>query len=378
VVTGGRLDVSTFINLCLSAQDPLAISNTVLSGVVGTPIALSTTGGSGTIAPTFTFTGANCAIDGSNLNASGAATCVVTATNPANGIYRPAVSPSKTFIFSLAQQEPLVISSSTLPQVWGTPITLSTTGGSGFGAISFGVTGSGCSVTRGALSATSATLCTVTATKAAYGIYDTATSAEVIFTFMDAPQSPLRISNTGLNGVAGTAISLSIIGGSGEVAPTYSVTGSNCSLVGSNLYASGVAACVVTATNPANGVYAAAISAPVIFNFANVVVPGLTPNSPTSITPQLLPQTLKALPLSMKKNRTLKISAMTNQGNRFSIQASGSCKVTKIFTIKNKKKILSKFAIKTKSKSGICSVNTSASAYAGYAAMNEVKAIVVK
>ena len=186
VVNGGRLDVSTLVNACLNpkqAQAPLTISNTTLTGVAGTPITLATSGGSGIIAPTYSVTGTNCSVSGANLSATGAASCVVTATNPTNGSFSAVASPSKTFVFSLAQQAALTITNTVLTNRLRTNITILTSGGTGNGAISFRVTGTGCSITRNVVTATRATSCTVTATKAASGIYASIVSPAVIFRF---------------------------------------------------------------------------------------------------------------------------------------------------------------------------------------------------
>jgi hypothetical protein len=67
----------------------------------------------------------------------------------------------------------------------GTPLTVVTSGGSGTGAVTFAVTGSGCTIDAqsGALSDTAAGTCSVTATKAADANYHATTSAAVTFTF---------------------------------------------------------------------------------------------------------------------------------------------------------------------------------------------------
>ena len=80
-------------------QATLSISNSSRLGEVGTSITLTTTGGSGTIAPTFAVTGDSCSLDGSSLSASKRTTCSVVATNPANGIYQDATSTSVIFQF---------------------------------------------------------------------------------------------------------------------------------------------------------------------------------------------------------------------------------------------------------------------------------------
>ena len=186
VVTGGRLNISAMVDACLNpkqAQSPISISNPVLTGPAGTPITLTTSGGSGLIAPTFAATGTNCSISGSNLSATGTANCIVTATNPANGNFSAATSPPKTFTFSLVQQATLAITNTVLTNRIRTSIPVLTSGGTGNGLISFRVTGNGCSISRNAVTATRATSCTVTATKAASGIYAAKSSAGVVFRF---------------------------------------------------------------------------------------------------------------------------------------------------------------------------------------------------
>ena len=59
------------------------------------------------------------------------------------------------------------------------------------------------------------TICVVTATKAANGIYASATSAAVNFTFTAAAQSTLTISNSPKTGVVGTPLTLTTSGGDG-------------------------------------------------------------------------------------------------------------------------------------------------------------------
>ena len=86
-----------------------------------------------------------------------------------------------------AEQATLTIANTTLTGTAGTPITLSTSGGSGSGAVSYATTGTGCSISTTTLSATAATTCVVTATKAASTGFLLATSATKSFTFSAAP-----------------------------------------------------------------------------------------------------------------------------------------------------------------------------------------------
>jgi len=258
----------------LSAQATLSISNTTTTNSAGTRITLTTTGGSGSGAVTFTVAGSGCSISRSTLTARNATTCTVVATKAAQGMFAPATSEGKLFTFTAPRmtQSTLSISNTTRSVGINTPITLTTSGGSGSGAVSFNVTGANCilaGVGNSQLSASTSTSCSVTATKAADATFDSATSAAVTFTFLDA-QATLTISNTTRSVAINTPITLTTSGGSGSGAVSFNVTGANCILAGvgnSQLSASTSTSCSVTATKAAQGRFASATSAAVTFTF---------------------------------------------------------------------------------------------------------------
>ena len=77
-------------------------------------------------------------------------------------------------------------------------ITLSTTGGSGSGAVTYAVangTATGCADPGGVLTATTAGTCTVTATKATDGDYTAISSAPQTVTFTETAQATLTVSS---------------------------------------------------------------------------------------------------------------------------------------------------------------------------------------
>jgi len=258
---------ATTFTFSLAAQATLRVSNVTTSGSAGTAITLTNSGGSGTGAVTFSVTGTGCSVSGSSLSASGADSCVVTAHEAASGIYSAATSATKTFTFSLAAQTTLSISNATTTGTAGTGITLTTTGGSGTGALSFRASGTGCAVSGSYLSASGAETCTVTAHETASGIYSSARSLAVTFTFSLGAQAPLSISNVTTTGTVGTGITLTTSGGSGTGAVTFSVAGTRCAVSGSSLSASSAGTCVVTAAKAARSIYSAASSLPITFTF---------------------------------------------------------------------------------------------------------------
>ena len=261
----------------LGPQAMLTISNSTISNPVRTTVTLTTSGGSGTGATTFALSPANssCTLSSRNnaatLTSRSATTCTVVATKAAQGAFAATTSEAKTFTFTApkVRQSTLSISNATRSIAINSSVTLTTSGGSGSGAVSFNVTSGGCTLTGVAnnqLTASSAATCSVTATKAADATYDPATSAAVTFTFLGA-QATLAISNATTTTRAGTRITLTTTGGSGSGSVTYTVTGSGCSISRSTLSARNPATCDVVATKAAQGAFAAATSAPTRFTF---------------------------------------------------------------------------------------------------------------
>ncbi|MFM8867610.1 MAG: hypothetical protein ACKOFZ_04930, partial [Ilumatobacteraceae bacterium] len=157
-----------------------------------------------------------------------------------------------------ADQSTLSISSST-SMTYGSTLTLTTSGGSGSGAVTYAVTSSGtagCSVSGSTLSATSVGSCTVTATKAADTNYASITSSTITFTVNKANQSALTVSSTSVT--YGSTLALTTSGGSGTGAVSYAVTTTGtagCSVSGSTLSATSAGSCTVTATKAADTNY---------------------------------------------------------------------------------------------------------------------------
>ena len=101
---GGATDSSSPVirGMGESKQSTLSVSNTTLTGTVGTAIALTTSGGSGTGAVTFTVTGTACSVSGTSLEATAAATCIVRAKKAASANWKETTSAAKTFTFAVA------------------------------------------------------------------------------------------------------------------------------------------------------------------------------------------------------------------------------------------------------------------------------------
>jgi hypothetical protein len=149
---------------------------------------------------------------------------------------------------------------------YGSTGTLTSSGGSGGGAVTYSAGGStGCSVSGTTLSVTNASnACAVTVSRAADGSYSAATSASYTVTLNKASQSAVTLTST--SGSPGTPLTLSASGGSGTGAYSYAVSNAGtagCAISGGSttLTASTAGSCDVIATRSADANYNAASSA---------------------------------------------------------------------------------------------------------------------
>ena len=236
--------------------------------VYGNTSALSSTGGSGTGAVTFSHgASTGCSVTGTTLSVTDAGgTCAVTATKAADANYNQATSAPLTVTLQKADQATLTVDDPGTVTYGSTP-QLTTSGGSGTGAVTFSDGGSaGCSVTSGGvLTVTDASAaCNVTATKAADANYNATTSAQRTITLAKANQAALTAIATPSSVTYGSTSTLSSTGGSGTGAVTFSHGASTgCSVTGTTLSVTNASGtCEVTATKAADNNYNATTSAP--------------------------------------------------------------------------------------------------------------------
>ena len=267
---GGKARVVTY----KAPENPATWSTFTAKVVNGTKSAsINSASSSGSITVTGLEKGAN---DSFTVTGTDSAGCSY--TSPKSGTTTTATT---TVPNADASQATLTVANTTLTGTAGTAITLTASGGSGGGAVTYAVTGAGCSVTGTSLSMTAAGTCSVTATKAASTGFLVATSAPVSFTFSTGQgtltaQATLTVTSNTATGTAGTPITLKTSGGSGTGAVTYAVTGAGCSVTGTSLNANVAGTCSVTATKAASGDYSQATSAVKTFNFTTVSQATLT------------------------------------------------------------------------------------------------------
>ena len=181
-----------------------------LTSTVTTPAAGTTNGGKGTGAVTFAVdptTAAVCSVNATSgvVTPTTIGTCKVLATRAEDSNYTAVTSAAVSIVITKGTQSALTLSASALGvvNVPAATVTMSVpaTGvgsGSGLGAVTYSVTGTGCTInsSTGALTATGFPDCLVTATKAADSNYNSATSNSVTVAFLKAPQAALVASAT--------------------------------------------------------------------------------------------------------------------------------------------------------------------------------------
>jgi hypothetical protein len=171
-------------------QAPLSITST--NGTFGTPLTLTTNGGSGTGTVSYVVdsggSASGCSISSGQLSSTSAGSCIVTATKAGDSNYNPISSSPTSIALGRANQAALTITSTN--GTVGTPLTLTTSGGSGTGTVSYVISGSGtatgCHISSGQLTSTSAGTCIVTATKAQDSNYNQVSSSPTTITIAAA------------------------------------------------------------------------------------------------------------------------------------------------------------------------------------------------
>ncbi|WP_176763939.1 Ig-like domain-containing protein [Aquimonas voraii] len=205
-----------------------------------------------------TGTGVGSPITVTGLSNGVAYTFTVSATNSAG---TGAASEASNAVTPRGAQAALTAIATPSTVAFGSTSTLSTTGGSGGGEVSYAITEGAafCSLSGSTLTATAIGTCTVTATKAAGGAFNAAT-ATVEVTVVRAEQAPLTATASPSSIAFGGTSTLDTTGGSGTGAVSYAISAGSefCSISSTTLTGIGVGICTVTATKAADANFNAA------------------------------------------------------------------------------------------------------------------------
>jgi hypothetical protein len=260
-------------------QEPLYVRGTQ-SLNVASEAKLWTTGGTMFGKVTFSVVSGNCSINDDVLTALTLNSCTVIATKAADvGVNAVTSAPFVVDFKVFDQKYETYLFNNVSSKPAGQTYTLNFVGGSGTGIVTYSVTGANCSINGNVLTSTSATTCTVTATKAASTFYNAKTTPPANYVFVVASQDPLFVKKQTFdaNGSPppGASYELMTTGGSGSGNVTFSVTGSSCSITGNVLTASPPSGtqvlCDVTATKGPSLGYSETTSNKETFRFINYI-----------------------------------------------------------------------------------------------------------
>lgn len=223
---------STF-NVAATASSGLSVSITT-SGVCT---------GSGTGSATITMT-------------SGTGTCTVRYNQAGNENYNPATEVTENTTAQKANQATLTLNA-TSPQTYNTTQTLSVTGGSGTGAVTYSVTSGPCSISGDQLTANSGTgSCDVKATKAADENYNEATASTTIQ--LQKANQTITFGVLSNKTYGDAPFTVSATASSGLDVSFSSLTTGTCTVSGNTVTIVAAGTCTIRASQPGNDNYNAA------------------------------------------------------------------------------------------------------------------------
>ena len=271
----------TTITIAKATQAPLQVTS--LAGTFGVGLTLTSSGGSGSGAVSYSAVSGACAVSGTTVNATAAgSTCIVRATKDSDTNYQAVSSVDTALSFAKGSQSALAITSITA--TYGEPLTLTTSGGSGTGDVTYSVLSGSCAVSGSVLALGNAgSSCSVVAMKAADDNYNSVSSSATSISTSKAAQSSITISDT--TTAYGQGLVLGITGGSGTGSVAYSVVSGTCTIVGALLTPGNAgSSCVIRATKATDTNYLERSSANTTVTISKAQQTGLSVSSASSFT----------------------------------------------------------------------------------------------
>ena len=240
-------------------------------------------------------TGSACSVVGNILTATSSTLCRVTATKDGDTTFLPITSdqigikfgaglgdqpeiisivPAKPPVIVPIVKSTLVISNDPTYSSVGIPITLTTVGGKGGGAVTYAEISSNptCVIVGNQLVRATFGTCRIRATKAADAAFASQISQVIDFTFYGSKvQDPLVIDSRAPISRVGVPINLSTTGGSSAGVVSYVITGGTGTgtITGTVLSASSAGTLTIVATKQGDTVYASVVSTPFTFTFTS-------------------------------------------------------------------------------------------------------------
>ena len=243
-----------------------------------------------------------------------AGTCTIAADQAGNGSFGAAPQVTQSFAINKAGQAALIAASTLTAVNVGQTATLSTSGGSGTGAVSFASNNGNCTVSGVTLTAAAAGNCIITGTKAADTNYLVATATVNVST--SATAQTITFGTAPSVTVGATGVVAATGGASNNPVVFTSNTATICTVSGSVVTGIALGTCTIAANQSGNTTYAAA--------------PEVTQNISVAITTYSVTPTAgangtinPAVPQTVSSGATFVFSVIPNNG--YSASIAGTC-----------------------------------------------------
>ena len=296
-----------------------------------------------------------CTVSNLTLTVLSAGTCEITVQQSGNDTY----SAASDFIYSfnILGFEQASISLTSTSTVFGTPLTLTASGGSGTGEFSFvAIDGlaTGCSVQNGTLVSTSSGSCLVSVTRASDSSYLSKSTTPILVEITRAAQSiQTDVSSIQTVQIGNAPIDLSsfVATSSGSSVSLRVNDERICTVTGHVLTLLELGTCSFTASQdgtdnfePATEVVVTLTVIPQVERIENSLPENTTTSNTTVTKTQLKAPTV---PATVTTSRILKFTMKTSSGTPLTVSASGACKVSKVTkVVTTRVKVKGKMALK--------------------------------
>lgn len=296
-----------------------------------------------------------CTVSTLTLTVLSAGTCEITVQQSGNDTY----SAASDFIYSfnILGLEQASISLTSTSTVFGTPLTLTASGGSGTGEFSFvAIDGlaTGCSVQNGTLVSTSSGSCLVSVTRASDSSYLSKSTTPILVEITRAAQSiQTDVSTIQTVQIGNAPIDLTsfVATSSGSTVSLRVNDERICTVTGHVLTLLELGTCSFTASQdgtdnfePATEVVVTLTVIPQVERIENSLPENTTTSNTTVTKTQLKAPTV---PATVTTSRILKFTMKTSSGTPLTVSASGACKVSKVTkVVTTRVKVKGKVALK--------------------------------
>ena len=292
-----------------------------------------------------------CTVSNLTLTVVSSGTCKITVQQSGNDTYSAAAD--FIYSFNILGLEQASISLTSTSTTFGTPLTLTASGGSGTGQFSFvAIDGlaTGCAVQNGTLTSTSSGSCLVSVTRSGDSSYLSKSTTPILVEITRAAQSiQTNVSRIQIVQIGNAPIDLTafVATSSGSTVSLRANDERICSLDGSVLTLLELGTCSFTASQDGTDNYEPATDVVVTLTVTPYVepvvlaLPETTTTTNTTISRTQL--TAPRVPATVTKSCILKFTMKTSSGTPLTVSASGSCKVSKVTKV-----VTTRFKVKGK------------------------------